>query len=418
MPRTWMPVALLATLAILPLDHGFAQVPAPVSAGRNACFIRVQALQTIPGLTAAAAKGQAINQAAGSASLPALLQAYDRTLAAAIGSWGNSAEVALRLLDVESLVDRIGECGRQLMMDPSSVNGAAAALEDGFRRNVDHYSLADPKLNENDPRRRLYMRTLSSGRLANALAKLGRSGEREAALQRETQLLAQAAADAEARWEAGRPQREAEERARWAAANAEERRQLSAEATPDQKLVLRAIMTEFREVGRTMTSLTFARAISEMTTRPGDRSGFNEHWNLDTGDAMLSFGEGEYAMTQSYRISVREVACKRTRTQPPAYNCDLTAQTSIDVVMAGSQLLNTRSKEARLSTPIEWNGSRWSAPRVRAAMGAAIAKTAVAPSPRSSADPNAALCKSLYAGVAAAGGSSTSTGLNPQTWGC
>lgn len=409
---------LLASTAILILlpYQSLAQVAGP--AARNGCFVRVQALRAMPGLSAALEKGQAVNLATGSARLPEALKAYDRSLAEGIASWGNSAEVAMRLLDVESLVDRIGECSRQIQIDLATVNSAAAALEDGFRRNVDHYSLADPNLSETDPRRRLYIRTLSSGRLANALAKLGRSSEREAALQRERQLLAQAAAEAEARWEAGRAQREAEERARWAAANAEERRQLSAEATPDQKLVLRAIMTEFREVGQTMTSLTFARAISEMTTRPGDRSGFNEHWNLDTGDAMLSFGTGEYAMTQSYRISVRDVACKRTRTQPPAYNCDLIAQTSIDVVMAGSQILNTRSKEARVSTPIEWNGSRWSAPRVRTAMGAAIAKTAVAPSPGSSADPNAALCKSLYAGVVAVGGSSTSPGLNPQTWGC
>ena len=409
---------LLASTAILILlpYQSLAQVAGP--AARNGCFVRVQALRAMPGLSAALEKGQAVNLATGSARLPEALKAYDRSLAEGIASWGNSAEVAMRLLDVESLVDRIGECSRQIQIDLATVNSAAAALEDGFRRNVDHYSLADPNLSETDPRRRLYIRTLSSGRLANALAKLGRSSEREAALQRERQLLAQAAAEAEARWEAGRAQREAEERARWAAANAEERRQLSVAATPDQKLVLRAIMGEFREVGQIMSSLTFARAISELTDRPGSRSGFNEYWNLDSGDATLSFGTGEYAMVQSYRFSIANVDCRRLRAQPPAFTCDLTAQTSVEVVMAGGQVMNTRSNEVRISTPIEWNGSRWSAPRVRAAMRRGVTGAAIAPVSRNSTDPNAALCKSLYAGVVAVGGSSTSPGLNPQTWGC
>jgi hypothetical protein len=261
-------------------------------------------------------------------------------------------------------------------------------------------------------------RMLASRRLTAALNAAGRGNEREAVLQQELALVERARAEAQARWEAARPQREAEERARWAQADAAARRQLTAEAIPDRELITRAIMMEFQDVGQNMMSLTFARALSSLTTRPGERSGFNEYWNHEHGSATLSFGQGEFAMVQSYGFSVRDVACRPAAAQRSAHDCTMNVQTSLNVVFAGAEVIDYRSSEVRLTTPIVWNGTRWSAPRVRAAMVAGLNQSAIRPAPRSNADPNNALCSSLYAGVVAAGGTSTSSALNPQTWGC
>jgi hypothetical protein len=98
--------------------------------------------------------------------------------------------------------------------------------------------------------------------------------------------------------------------------------------------------------------------------------------------------------------------------------CSFDAVYTANIMMLGENVVNLRTDPARINTLIQWNGERWTAPQIRKAMEEGLQKSAIAaPVSRGSSGPSA-LCKSLTAGVSAAGGNSTSTALNPQTWGC
>jgi hypothetical protein len=391
---------------ILPLS-------ADAQTGRNACFVRVQALRTIPGMASAVPQGEALNAVPGVAQL----RAYDQSLASAIAVLGSGPDIALRLLDVESLVFRVSECASQLGAPPDQVNRAALALDDAFRANAVHYDLKAPRSVQTSDQRRLQERMLASSRLTKALAATGRSADRDQALEQEAQLVAAADAAFEAGREAREQRRMAEEKARNALAEAEQLRQASDQAIMNERLITRAVITEFKQISDGHLGLNMARGLSEFTTRPGDQAGFSEYWNYDSGEFTFS-GKGPDAMVQRHRFSIRDADCRKPDASKPEYLCSFTAQTETEVTMGGAQMLNNQSEPVRLTTPIIWNGSRWSAPLVRSAAERGFAAAAVAPSSRSSADPNRSLCRSLNAGVAAAGGQSTSGALSPQTWGC
>ncbi|MFM8747970.1 MAG: hypothetical protein ACKOED_15090 [Aestuariivirga sp.] len=371
------------------------------------------ALRTIPGLASAVPQGEALNAAPDAARL----RAYDQSLASAIAALGTGPDIALRLLDVESLVHRVSECATSLGTPLDQVDRAAAALDNAFRANVAHYALKAPRATDSPEQRRLQERMLASTRLTKALAASGRTADRDQALRTEAQLIAAA----EAEWEAGREAREqqrmAEERARNARAEEERVRQASAQAIMDDRLITRAVLTEFKQISDGHLGLNMSRGLSEFTTRPGDQPGFSEYWNYDSGEFTFTI-KGAHPTFQRYRFSIRDSDCRKPNASKPEYLCTFTAQTEAEVTLAGTQVVNDQHGPVRLTTPIVWNGSRWSAPLVRAAAERSFAAAAVAPSSGSSADPNRALCRSLHAGVAAAGGQSTSGALSPQTWGC
>ncbi|MFM7350376.1 MAG: hypothetical protein ACKO01_12980 [Erythrobacter sp.] len=404
----WAAACLAVGLAGLTLSSG-----AEAQAGRSACFVRVTALRTIPGLAGAAAPGEALNAAPD----PARLRAYDQSLASAIAALGSGPETALRLLDVESLVQRVSECATSLGAPPDQVGRAAGALDNAFRANAAHYTLKAPRAAGSPEQRRLQERMLASAGLTKALAASGRSADRDQALREEAQLIAAA----DANWEAGREAREqqqmAEERARNARAEEERVRQASAQAIMDDRLITRAVLTEFKQISDSHPGLMMSRGLSEFTTRPGDRPRFSEYWNYETGEIYLTIN-GTDPTIQRYRFSIRNAKCLKPNASKPEYLCTFTAETEAEVTLAGAQVVNDRKGPTRLTTPIVWNGSRWSAPLVRAAAQRGFAAAAVAPSSRSTDDPNRALCRSLNAGVAAAGGQFTSSALSPQTWGC
>lgn len=409
-----MPLRRWAGLCLL---GGFAGLTFPADAeaqtGRSPCFVRVAALRTIPGLATAVPQGEALNAAPDLARL----RAYDKALASAIAALGSGPEIALRLVDIESLVFRVSECATSLGTPPDQADLAATALDTAFRANAAYYSLEAPRAAQTPEQRRLQERMLASSRLTKALAASGRTAEREQALEKEAELIAAA----DAAWEAGREAREqkrmAEERARNAEAEAARLRQASDQAIMDDRLITRAVITEFKQISDSSLGLNMARGLSEFTTRPGDQPGFSEYWNYDSGEFNFST-KGPDPMAQRYRFAIRDADCRKPNASKPEYLCTFTAQTEFEVILGGTQVLNNQSEPTRLTTPIIWNGSRWSAPLVRAAAERGFAAAAVAPSSRSSADPNRALCRSLNAGVAAAGGQSTSNALSPQTWGC
>ena len=407
--RVWAG-ACLFSLAAAAITIPFG---AAAQTGRNACFVRVQALRTVPGMASAVPAGEALNAAPDLARL----RAYDQSLASAITAQGSGPDIAMRLLDIESLVFRVSECAAQIGTPPDQVNKASSALDDAFRANAAHYALQAPRSQPSGEQRRMQERILASARLTKALAATGRAAERDQALQQEDQLIAAADAAFEAGREAREQQRMAEESKRNALAEAERVRQASAQAIMDSRLITRAVITEFKQVSDSMTGLNLARGLSEFTTRPGDQAGFSEFWNYDTGEFYFTT-KGPDAFYQRYRFVIRDADCRKPDAAKPEHLCTFTAQTEAEATLGGTQMFSNQSQPVRLTTPIIWNGWRWSAPLVRAAAERGVAASAIAPSSRSSTDPNRALCRSLNAGVAAAGGQSTSGALSPQTWGC
>ncbi len=162
-----MPLRRWAGLCLL---GGFAGLTFPADAeaqtGRSPCFVRVAALRTIPGLATAVPQGEALNAAPDLARL----RAYDKALASAIAALGSGPEIALRLVDIESLVFRVSECATSLGTPPDQADLAATALDTAFRANAAYYSLEAPRAAQTPEQRRLQERMLASSRLTKALA--------------------------------------------------------------------------------------------------------------------------------------------------------------------------------------------------------------------------------------------------------
>lgn len=395
-----------------------AQVPA--TPGSNQCFARTAGLAGMPGFEAAVTSGNALNSAADDTGRRTSLMTYDRALAAAIAAMPGGSGLADRLIKLDSIVDRIAGCAVQVGLGPGQSRLADAALSSAIARNAALFDPGTPGLKPTNEQIRLQHQIMNSARFKRVLAENGQGG-RLAASQADIALRK---ADEERRareFSARLAAEEAQRRQRYeveaAAQAAYFRRQATAHALPDAVMVRRALIGELKATGGNTPAMGLARGLASMTERPGE-SLMSEYWGYNDGVAEFSFGRKPDDRYTIVRYEVSKVSCARLAGASPAYDCSFMVGGKVFDRLGPLVLRDTTSAAVPIRTRIAWDGSRWSAPELRGKMIRTVAATAVKPSRNAASSGQSGLCRSLNAGVAAAGGRSTSAGLDPQTWGC
>lgn len=98
------------------------------------------------------------------------------------------------------------------------------------------------------------------------------------------------------------------------------------------------------------------------------------------------------------------------------YSCRYTVSTYMDAAIGAMKLANQVStKPVTVTDQFTFENGRWRSATVRARMLSGLRPGAGG---QNASGGKSGLCKSLNAGVVAAGGRSTSAGLDPSTWGC
>jgi len=151
-----------------------------------------------------------------------------------------------------------------------------------------------------------------------------------------------------------------------------------------------------------LLSLLGARAVLGETIDPVmGRYSFSGEW-------------GSYQLS----LSVDNLRCTRSAASTESIDCKYDQTLGVYASSLG-QDFGTGSTTSTRSTNFRWIDGRWISPQVRQEFISSLANAPIAGSAaRLGSQSSSSLCRSLNAGLVAAGGRSTSQGLSPQTWGC
>lgn len=147
---------------------------------------------------------------------------------------------------------------------------------------------------------------------------------------------------------------------------------------------------------------------------------FGNRYNWDESKGRLEmFQNGNSGMiarsTQQFNLS--SATCTAIAGRTSAYRCRSTVSVFMDASFGNMKIAdNISTPPVQVVNELVFEGGKWRSPALRQQMIAGL-KTPPA-SGRQASQGQSSLCRSLNAGVAAAGGTSTSRALSPSTWGC
>lgn len=144
-----------------------------------------------------------------------------------------------------------------------------------------------------------------------------------------------------------------------------------------------------------------------------------ESWNYDDGSFLFETQNPNDMFRVYYRtdFSISGASCKPAPGVARAYDCTYGMSATLDYRVGRTTLYNGSSGQtARQSHRFVFVDGQWRSESVRAAVMANMSTNGIGAA--GAGGGGNSLCRSLYAGVVAAGGKSTSKGLDPTTWGC
>jgi hypothetical protein len=141
-------------------------------------------------------------------------------------------------------------------------------------------------------------------------------------------------------------------------------------------------------------------------------------WDEYDGSVSISSnGQGFGYYAQWIRVNISNLACTRVAAaRVPSFDCTFNVGGSISMQWANLQFGASTPGSTRKRYRFEWDGSHWTAPSIRGDMISGLRPATAGANPSQNSHDN--LCRALGAGVIAAGGSSTSTALSPNSWMC
>jgi TPR repeat protein len=146
-----------------------------------------------------------------------------------------------------------------------------------------------------------------------------------------------------------------------------------------------------------------------------------ENWNYDDGSFLYETQNPNDMFRVYYRsdFSVTGAACKPVAGKLATYDCSYLTSASLDWRFGSMTLVNTeQGTPRRRQDRFEFVDGQWRSASIRANIMANMNTNGIGATGSSSGGGRNGFCKSLYAGVVAAGGSSPDKGLDPNTWGC
>lgn len=144
-----------------------------------------------------------------------------------------------------------------------------------------------------------------------------------------------------------------------------------------------------------------------------------ESWNYDNGSFQFETQNPNDMFRVYYRtdFSISGATCKPAPGVARAYDCSYGMSATLDYRIGRTTLYNGSSGQAaRQSHRFVFVDGQWRSESLRAAVMASMQTNGIGAT--GAGGRGNGLCKSLYAGVVAAGGQTTSKGLDPTTWGC
>lgn len=142
----------------------------------------------------------------------------------------------------------------------------------------------------------------------------------------------------------------------------------------------------------------------------------DEQWNFEKGNLRITYGTPQSFGFDLYQsVMVSSVTC-RPKTAAGQLTCTSQVSTFMNLRIGPTTLVdNKASPTSSVTDQFEFKNGEWRSPTAFARIMASVQVQSSNSSGRSN---QSNLCRSLGAGVIAAGGSSTSRGLDPSTWGC
>lgn len=183
---------------------------------------------------------------------------------------------------------------------------------------------------------------------------------------------------------------------------------------PNISTVSAAIIYEMQYAFRNDPKYQFTRYL-EGSSAVGEGSKLIERWDYAEGKATLSAGGPENMGSYShYAFDVGNLKCAKVPATPTSYDCTFDAALYVNQRLGPLSLIDQAFPAAPVKLRLTWAGDHWGSPALRAKFMQGVATSA----PASTSSGQSQLCRSLNAGMAAAGGQSEHRALNPQTWGC
>lgn len=182
---------------------------------------------------------------------------------------------------------------------------------------------------------------------------------------------------------------------------------------PDRAAVLAALVREAQTAFQSNPRYALQRWL-ETSSAVSQSTKMREDYDTSAGTITISNGDRTMGSYSFYRFMVSNVRCAKAP-KIGGYDCQFDASVYANVLAGPLTIADATTPTARVRTPLVWSGDRWGAPVVRQRMIQGMLAGGGGQAQNSG---SSSLCRSLNAGVAAAGGRSTSSGLDPQTWGC
>lgn len=147
---------------------------------------------------------------------------------------------------------------------------------------------------------------------------------------------------------------------------------------------------------------------------------FGNRYEWDESAGRMSMRQGSNTGMDSYSVQQFDISsakCTPIAGRTAAFRCTSSVSVYIDAGLGQLKFANNVSTPYRTTTDeIVFENGKWRSPTLRTRM---LAGLHAPQSTGSVSNPGqSALCRSLGAGVVAAGGNSTSQALSPSTWGC
>jgi hypothetical protein len=183
---------------------------------------------------------------------------------------------------------------------------------------------------------------------------------------------------------------------------------------PNISTVSAAIMHELQFALHNDPKYQFTRYL-ETSSAVGAGSKLVERWDFPEGAATLSVGGVENMGSYSYyAFDVSNVKCTKAPGVPTSYDCAFNAGLYVNQRLGPVTLIDQAFPAAPVQLRLQWAGDHWGSPALRTKFMQGSATSG----PASTSTGQSQLCRSLNAGMAAAGGQTEHRALNPQTWGC
>lgn len=182
-------------------------------------------------------------------------------------------------------------------------------------------------------------------------------------------------------------------------------------STPPNIATIRAVM--IREL-----KWSYQNFDGGMQSGLGEMFGVQTEWNEAEG--IMRYRQGDRAnfgtdSLQQFKVSAPK--CTAVTTPSKGFSCRYTLSIFMDAMFGTSKVVdNFTSPIASFTDVFTFENGRWRSQSIRARMLSGLRSNPVSAGAASGG--RSSLCRGLTAGVAAAGGRSTSRALDPNSWGC